>query len=144
MTPPKPAMAEPDNHSNIAADERSIAVRRKRRISIDPDLRSGSNSQTSKSVCHDMSTPPATPKRPKKRVRFSDSRSGTEPDSASSRLTPLLRRTSLSTPPSLGHHPPPVTLPNRANCGIPNFGTIQFRAVATDAYWSAEEEAEET
>lgn len=117
-------MTEPKNNSTITVDDRPIAVRRTRRISIDPDLRSGSNPQVSKSTCYTMSTPPSTPKRPRKRVRFLDSRSETKPDSASSGLTPFLRRSSLSTPPSLGHHPPPATVPNRD--GILTSGIIQF------------------
>lgn len=74
-----------------------------------------------------MSTPPATPKRPKKRVRFSDPRSETELESTTSGLTPFVRRTTLATtPPLAGHHSAPAALWNRGEYGIPISGTYQF------------------
>jgi uncharacterized small protein (DUF1192 family) len=74
-----------------------------------------------------MSTPPATPKRSKKRVRFSDPRLETELESASSGLTPFIRRTNLSTTPApAGHYSAPATLWSRGDNGIPISGTIQF------------------
>jgi hypothetical protein len=74
-----------------------------------------------------MSTPPATPKRSKKRVRFSNPRLETELESASSGLTPFIRRTTLSTTPALASHSSaPATLWSRGDYGIPISGTIQF------------------
>lgn len=74
-----------------------------------------------------MSTPPATPKRSKKRVRFSNPRLETELLSASSGLTPFIRQTTLSTTPApAGHYSAPATLWSRGNYSIPTSGTIQF------------------
>jgi hypothetical protein len=77
-----------------------------------------------------MSTPPATPKRSKKRVRFSGRRLETEVESASSGLTPLIRRTTLSTTPApAGRYSAPATLWSRGDHGIPISGTIQFETL---------------
>ncbi|PMD52461.1 uncharacterized protein K444DRAFT_620105 [Hyaloscypha bicolor E] len=91
-------MADSENHPTIIVDDRPVAVRRKRSIIVGPNLRSRINSHASKSGCHSLSTPPATPKRSKKRVRFSNPRPGTELESASSGLTPFVRRTEQPSP----------------------------------------------
>ncbi|KAE9369941.1 hypothetical protein N431DRAFT_428001 [Stipitochalara longipes BDJ] len=122
-------MADNDLYERIINDERPIAVRRKRRSSIGPSIKSRSNPQPVVSRPHGISTPPATPKRSKKRVRFSEP--GLEiidTESASSGLTPFIRRTSLSTTPtSKRRHSTPATLWNRANYDTsPISGTLQF------------------
>jgi hypothetical protein len=115
-----------DNPGNIADDERPIAVRRRRRTST--GLRSPSTCQTKTSVYrpHGISTPPATPKRSKKRVRFSDPGPAIETEYASSGLTPFIRRTTLSTPASNRRHSTPARLWNLAPSDTPISGTLQF------------------
>lgn len=116
-----------DNPSpSITHDEQPIAVRRKRRNSAGPSSRSRSNSRTAVSAPHGISTPPATPKRAKKRVRFSDPGLTLESESASSGLTPFIRRTTLSTPTSKRRHSTPAKLWNLAESEAPISGTLQF------------------
>ena len=121
-------MADLDNPSpNITDDEQPIAVRRKRRSSsIGLNSRSQSSSQAAFSRSHGISTPPATPKRAKKRVRFSDPGSAIESGAASSGLTPFIRRTTLSTPTSKRRHSTPAKLWNLAEYDAPISGTLQF------------------
>ncbi|KAG0644931.1 hypothetical protein D0Z07_9372 [Hyphodiscus hymeniophilus] len=111
---------------NDADDERPIAVRRKRRNSGRSNSQSRSNSQTIVSRSYGISTPPATPKRSKKRVRFSDPGLILESETASSGLTPFIRRTSLSTPTSKRRHSTPAKLWNFTEYDTPTSGTIQF------------------
>ena len=114
-------MADSREHLTITVDDRPAVVRSKRGTTV------GTNLPASKSGC--ISTPPATPERSKKRVRFSDPSPETELESvsASSGLTPFIRRTTLfSSAPSAGHYIPPTTLRNRGDCGILISGTIQF------------------
>ncbi|KAG9237211.1 hypothetical protein BJ875DRAFT_172998 [Amylocarpus encephaloides] len=111
-------MADSGNHST-AIDDRPAVVRRKRRTTV------GTSLPASKSGC--MLTLPATPKRSKKRARFSDPRPETKLESTSSGLTPFIRRTTLSsTLPPASHHIPPTTRWNHGDDGIPISGTIQF------------------
>ncbi|KAN0102265.1 hypothetical protein V8E51_012775 [Hyaloscypha variabilis] len=122
-------MANIDFYERIINDERPIAVRRKRRSSIGPSIQSKSNPQSAVSRPHGISTPPETPKRSKKRVRFSDPGPKIiDTESASSGLTPFIRRTSLSsTPTSKRRHSTPATLWNRADYDTsPISGTLQF------------------
>jgi chromosome segregation ATPase len=107
-------------------DEQPIAMRRKRRNIAGPNSRSRSNARTAVLAPHGMSTPPATPKRAKKRVRFSDPGPALESESASSGLTPFIRRTSLSTPTSKRRHSTPAKLWNLAEYDTPVSGTLQF------------------
>ena len=114
-------MADSRKHLTITVDDRPAVVRSKRGTTV------GTSLPASKSGC--ISTPPATPERSKKRVRFSDPRPETELESvsASSGLTPFIRRTTLfSSAPPAAHHIPPTTLRNRGDYGIPISGTIQF------------------
>ncbi|KAF8862470.1 hypothetical protein BDZ45DRAFT_798975 [Acephala macrosclerotiorum] len=101
-----------ENHLTITVDNRP--VRGKGGTSVSTNLRSRINS-------------PATPTRSKKRLRFSEPRPETEFESASSGLTPLICRTTLSsTTPPAGHRIPAATLWNRGGYGILNSGIIQF------------------
>ncbi|TVY82916.1 hypothetical protein LSUE1_G001892 [Lachnellula suecica] len=115
---------------SIIDDEQPIAVRRKRRSSLGPSAQntSRSDSQDRISRPHGISTPPATPKRAKKRVRFSDPGPEIlESEHASSGLTPFFRRTSLSTPNSKRRHSTPALLSNRSEYNnAPISGTLQF------------------
>lgn len=116
-----------ENAGNIADDERPIAVRRKRRSSIGTNSLSRSKSQTSVPQSHGISTPPTTPKRNKKRVRFSDPGPEIETEYASSGLTPFIRRTTLSTPQSKRRQSTPAALWNLASYDSPICGTLQFQ-----------------
>jgi hypothetical protein len=121
-------MADLDNPSpSTTDDERPIAVRRKRRSSsVSLHSNSRSNSTTAISQPYGISTPPATPKRTKKRVRFSGPGLATESESASSGLTPFIRRTTLSTPTSKRRHSTPAKLFNPVESVTPISGTLQF------------------
>lgn len=78
-------------------DDRPIAVRRERRSSARPIAQRDfqPKSEGTSTQGHSILTPPATPHRSKKRVRFS----GSEP-SLTTGLTPFLKRTYFSPPPS--------------------------------------------
>jgi hypothetical protein len=117
-------MADLDTTS-FADDELPIAVRRKRRGSIGVNTQSRSISNPTISRPHGIATPPATPKRSKKRVRFFDSGPEIDTESASSGLTPFIRRTSLATPTSKRRHSTPTRLWNLAD-DAPLSGTLQF------------------
>ncbi|TVY21492.1 hypothetical protein LARI1_G002280, partial [Lachnellula arida] len=124
-------MADLENHSTIIVDdEQPLAVRRKRRSSTRLNTQSASNPHRRVTLPHGISTPPATPKRAKKRVRFSDPGPillDSEPASASSGLTPFIRRTSLSNPASNRRHSTPAVLSNRSEYNAaPISGTLQF------------------
>ncbi|KAH7370135.1 hypothetical protein BKA65DRAFT_444933 [Rhexocercosporidium sp. MPI-PUGE-AT-0058] len=121
-------MADLNNDSTIIVDDdRPIAVRRKRRSSVRLTSRSRSNSQSAPTHPHGIATPPQTPKRTKKKVRFSDPGLAIESDYASSGLTPFIRRTSLSTPKSKRRQSTPAKLWNRAGYEVePASGTLQF------------------
>jgi hypothetical protein len=111
-------------------DDRPIAVRKPRRSSVGPNTTQQQRGKAASAAValrhHGIHTPPATPKRPKKRVRFSDP--GVALDSASSGLTPFIRRTTLSTTPkSKRRHSTPGRLGNRAEIDdTPISGTLQF------------------
>lgn len=125
--PDKITMADDSIVSRIIDDDRPIAVRKQRRSSVGPNIQSRSNVQSAASVRQNgIHTPPATPKRVKKRVRFSDP--GPELDSGSSGLTPFIRRTSLSsTPTSKSRNSTPTRQRNRADINdSPISGTLQF------------------
>ncbi|KAF4635695.1 hypothetical protein G7Y89_g2386 [Cudoniella acicularis] len=66
-----------------------------------------------------------------KRVRFSNPGPAVDSDSASSGLTPFIRRTSLSTPTSNRRHSTPAALriSNRAHYDAPISGTLQFESL---------------
>ena len=117
-----------DNDSTIVIDDnRPLAVRRSRRSSVGPPSISRSNSRPATIHPHGIATPPETPKRIKKRVRFSDPGPSIESDYASSGLTPFIRRTSLSTPKSKRRQSTPARLWNRAGYDVePASGTLQF------------------
>ncbi|KAE9365092.1 hypothetical protein N431DRAFT_488330 [Stipitochalara longipes BDJ] len=120
------ANSESDTLSTVAGR----LVARKRSNSVSPNLRSRINSQASASRDNTMSTPPATPKRSKKRVRFSDPGPETELESASSGLTPFIRRTTLSTtPPPAGHYSGSTIPRGRSDYDIPISGTIQIKSL---------------
>jgi hypothetical protein len=121
-------MADHDNDPTITVDDnRPVAVRRKRRSSVGTNVHSRSNSQSSTSRPHGISTPPATPKRSKKRVRFSEPGPDIETESASSGLTPFIRRASLiSIPPSKRRHSTLATAWNRVEYDTPISGILQF------------------
>ncbi|KAL5323642.1 hypothetical protein ACEPPN_008182 [Leptodophora sp. 'Broadleaf-Isolate-01'] len=122
-------MADLDNDSTIIVDDdRPLAVRRQRRSSVGPTSQhSQNNSRSSVSHPHGIATPPETPKRTKKKVRFSDPGPAIESDYASSGLTPFIRRTSLSTPKSKRRQSTPTRLWNRAGYDVePASGTLQF------------------
>ncbi|TVY34548.1 hypothetical protein LOCC1_G008048 [Lachnellula occidentalis] len=130
-------MADLEDQSTIIVDdEQPLAVRRKRRSSSRLATQSPSNPQSRVAVViqHGFSTPPATPKRAKKRVRFSDpgpilldSEPASTSASASSGLTPFIRRTSLSTGASKRRHSTPAVLSNRSEYNAaPISGTLQF------------------
>jgi len=117
-----------DNDSTIVIDDdRPLAVRRSRRSSVGPTSNSRSSSRPATIHPHGIATPPETPKRIKKRVRFSDPGPAIESDYASSGLTPFIRRTSLSTPKSKRRQSTPARLWNRAGYDVePASGTLQF------------------
>ncbi|KUJ10889.1 uncharacterized protein LY89DRAFT_655723 [Mollisia scopiformis] len=118
-------MAELDHFSNVTNDEQPIAIRRSRRSSVGPPARLGDTSQTT--IRHSILTPPSTPKRVKKRVRFSDPGPEIQLESASSGLTPFIRRASISSIPTTRRHSTPSTLSNRAEYDTtPISGTLQF------------------
>ncbi|KAH6682472.1 hypothetical protein B0J14DRAFT_573668 [Halenospora varia] len=113
-------------------DDQPIALRKKRRSSVCPSIGSSpiaqSKSQKNTSHYHGISTPPTTPRRVKKRVRFSDPGPPIESEPTSSGLTPFIRRTSLSTPKSKRRHSTPAALriSNRTQYDAPLSGTLQF------------------
>jgi hypothetical protein len=110
-------MADNDLYERIVNDERAIAVRRKPRNCTGTNIEARSNPQPEVSRPHGISTPPATPKRSKKRVRFSEpGPESIDTESASSGLTPFIQRTSISTTPtSKRRHSTTATLWNRAD-----------------------------
>lgn len=122
-------MADHESYvSSIIDDERPIALRKKRRNSA---TRPRNNSQTKISqavLYHGIATPPATPKRAKKRVRFSDPGPIIDNEPASSGLTPFIQRTTLSsTPTSRRRQSTPASQWNRAQYDdTPIAGTLQF------------------
>ncbi|KAH8758237.1 hypothetical protein BGZ57DRAFT_859098 [Hyaloscypha finlandica] len=113
-------MADNDLYERIVNDERPIAARRNPRRSIGPNIKARSNPQPEVSRPHGISTPPATPKRSKKRVRFSEpGPENIDTESASSGLTPFIQRTSISTIPTLKRrHSTTAALLNRADYDI--------------------------
>ncbi|KAG9240071.1 hypothetical protein BJ878DRAFT_431088 [Calycina marina] len=112
----------------MADDERPISLRKTRRSSAGPSRQIQQTSIVALPRLHGISTPPATPKRNKKRVRFSDPGSaiGSEAAYASSGLTPLIQRTALSTPQSKRRHTTLARLWNLAPNEAPISGTLQF------------------
>ncbi|RDL32663.1 uncharacterized protein BP5553_09119 [Venustampulla echinocandica] len=116
--------------TRIVNDDRPVALRRKRRGSVEPtrnSVPSSSRSQPKASqTASGISTPPETPKREKKRVRFSDPCPEIQTESSSSGLTPFFGRSSLGTPASNRRHSTPAALWNRAEYNLPVSGTLQF------------------
>ena len=112
---------------NLADNELPISLRRKRRSGVGATTRLRSNSQTSVSLVHGISTPPATPSRPKKRVRFSEPRSPIGPRSESTGLTPFIRKSSLSTPSSKRRHTSPAAIQTFSQQDAPTSGSYQFQ-----------------
>jgi len=130
ITPSILNMAEIDVNTGMLSsdveDDRPLAVRRKRRSSIGINMpkETRTNHYT---VPRGMNTPPATPQRSKKRVRFSDP----GPAIPSTGLTPFVRRTSLGTPSSSSRsgsrrHSTPAKLWNLSVDDTPITGTLQF------------------
>lgn len=117
------------NISNLDGEEQPISLRRKRRGSLVASPRSRSGSRTTAPRPHGISTPPATPKRAKKRVRFSEPGPSAHHEFESSGLTPFIQRTSLSTPTSKGRHSTPATLWNCSPHQTPHSGIIQFESL---------------
>ncbi|KIN01107.1 hypothetical protein OIDMADRAFT_163286 [Oidiodendron maius Zn] len=111
-------------------DGRPKSLRRKRRNSANASPNSRSNSRTVTSRPHGISTPPATPKRSKKRVRFSDPGPSIDVELESSGLTPFVQRTSLSTPTSKRRQSTPAIL-YRSPQHAPRSGVIQFESLKT-------------
>jgi hypothetical protein len=111
---------------NFADDDRPIALRKMRRSSSGVKSRPRSSPQVLIPRSYGISSPPQTPKRSRKRVRFSDPGPEIQSELASSGLTPFIRRTSLSAPTSNRRHSAPITLWNRAGYDVPLSGTIQF------------------
>ena len=122
------AMAEL-NAPDTEGDERPISLRRKRRSSVDASSHSHSNSRIIAPRPHGISTPPATPKRAKKRVRFSDPGPSTALEFESSGLTPFVQRTSLSTPTSRRRRSSPEVVLRSSPQHVPPSGEIQFESL---------------
>ncbi|KAK6582502.1 hypothetical protein PZA11_004910 [Diplocarpon coronariae] len=123
-------MADLDSPA-LAVDDRPLAVRRqrRRRRSIGPNASSSLREHSLPTLTHGMASPPATPTRRKKKVRFSDPGPAIGSGPASSGLTPFLRRTSLTTPRAKPTRRPstPGSLWNRAGDDVaPACGTLQF------------------
>jgi hypothetical protein len=119
-------MAGHDNISNaIINDDRPIAVRKAKRSSVGVAAARNHPNTISR---HGISTPPSTPKRTKKRVRFSDPGPELQIESASSGLTPFIRRASISSIPTTNRrHSTPSRLSNRSEYDVtPLSGTLQF------------------
>jgi len=114
-----------DSPGSIEDDERPIALRRTRRFAD-----SKAHPQTRSSAAfprpHGITTPPATPKRSQKRVRFSAPGLGNDLEHISSGLTPFIGRTTISTPQSRRCHSTPIRLWNLAPNDPPISGTVQF------------------
>ncbi|TAQ88720.1 hypothetical protein B7494_g2977 [Chlorociboria aeruginascens] len=120
-------MAAHGNDATVIVEENQFITMRKKRRNSNGSHISRSNSQTSISRPHAISiTPPATPKRAKKRVRFCDPGPEFQSEFASSGLTPFIRRTIISTPPSSRGHSMPGRLFNRIENESPLSGTLQF------------------
>ena len=117
-------MADVEDPTIVVDDERPIAVRRKRRSSVGPSVQSHSTSRPTTTHPDGMATPPATPKRSTKRVRFHDPSPETE--SVSTGLTPFVRRTSLATPTSKGRQNRQTQWNRAEHNGRPLSGTLQF------------------
>jgi ankyrin repeat protein len=118
------------DESNInIEDDLPLAVRRKRRGSSDPASLQDSQfkNRLTSTQPHGPLTPPVTPHRSKKRVKFSD-----PGPSSSTGLTPLLSRNSLLTPPKPKPHQdsPSSQSSSRLNSSSDNStvlsGTLQF------------------
>ncbi|XMA13785.1 hypothetical protein WAI453_006576 [Rhynchosporium graminicola] len=126
-------MANLDNDNTMVVDDdRPLSIRRTRRSSagLSQNSRNSSPYPPSQNAAlhpHGMATPPETPKRNKKKVRFSDPGPAITSDYASSGLTPFIRRTSLATPKSKRRQSTPGRLWNRAGFDVePASGTLQF------------------
>lgn len=110
--------------SSDIEDDRPIAVRRKRRSSNGLNISKNAQSNQQQAP-NGMNTPPATPQRSKKRVRFSDP----GPAIPSTGLTPFIRRTSIGSPSSRSssrRHSTPSNLWNLSVDDTPISGTLQF------------------
>lgn len=122
-----PTMAKNDFVTRIVDDDRPIALRKSRRSSVGMGVQSRTNTQSANVLRkYGIHTPPATPKRAKKRVRFSDP--GPVITSSSTGLTPFIRRTSLSsTPSSRRRSSAPGGMRNVTDIDdTPISGTLQF------------------
>lgn len=121
-------MADANHVAEIREDDRPIAVRRKRRNGS--LLRGVLEINTQAAVtCRQtgVSTPPSTPKRAHKRVRFSDPGPAIDGKFSSSGLTPFMRRTSLNhVSSSKRRHSMPGALMNRVDDHAPFSGEVQF------------------
>ncbi|PMD31129.1 hypothetical protein L207DRAFT_519773 [Hyaloscypha variabilis F] len=104
---------------SITMGDRSPVVRRKRGIAVGTSLPAPKPRV--------LSTPTATPRRSQKRVRFSDPRPETELESASSGLTPFIRRATLSsTLAPATHSTISTTRSNHGDYSIPISGAMQI------------------
>ncbi|PBP17348.1 hypothetical protein BUE80_DR011897 [Diplocarpon rosae] len=114
----------------LDVDNRPLAVRRPRRCcSIGPNPSSSPREQPRPPCRYGIATPPATPQRRQKRVRFSDPGPAVRAQDASSGLTPFLRRASLTTSRAKGQRrqSTPGRLWHRAGYDVaPASGTVQF------------------
>jgi len=115
-----------DSPGSLAEDERPIALRKARRTAAYSNPVPTTKSTGAFLRPHGISTPPATPKRSNKRVRFSYPGHEVGSDYSSTGLTPFIRRTKLSTPQSNRRHSSPTRLWNLAPNGPPISGTLQF------------------
>ncbi|KAJ5046345.1 uncharacterized protein L3040_003590 [Drepanopeziza brunnea f. sp. 'multigermtubi'] len=97
-----PTIVVDNNNKNNDDDDRPLSVRRQRRSSA--GLKASSSSPRRLPRVYGIATPPQTPKRSKKKVRFSDSDldpgvaaiASSSSDYSPSGLTPFIRRTTLS------------------------------------------------
>lgn len=118
-------LPSPAASSANGEDELPIALRRVRRSCSNHNLQRDSQPKPSKRSNHifGIETPPATPQRTKKRVRFSDP----GPAISATGLTPFISRNlSISTPSSKRRHSSSGTRWNLALDDTPISGTLQF------------------
>ena len=113
------AMSTPQPEAVDIADDRPLAVRRKRRISTGlTDAVDLLRVEPSVEVEKISREPPKTPTKPKKRVRFSDPGPESSGPSLSTGLTPHLKRTSF-TPLAQGASTPQLLAPSTRRLSLP-------------------------
>lgn len=113
------AMSTPQPEAVDIADDRPLAVRRKRRISTGlTDAVDLLRVEPSVEVEKISREPPKTPTKPKKRVRFSDPGPESSGPSLSTGLTPHLKRTSFA-PLAQGSSTPQLLAPSTRRLSLP-------------------------